>query len=79
MLGVCERAAGAVLLVLALPVMLGSALAVRLLSGRSPWIAHRRVGWRGADLWMLKLRTMWGAGAPPAKGRVHRRRCGGGT
>ncbi len=69
-LGACERAAGAVLLMLALPVMLGSALAVRLLSGRSPWIAHRRVGWQGADLWMLKLRTMWGTDTPPAQGWV---------
>ncbi len=26
-------------------------------------IAHRRVGWHGSTLWMLKLRTMWdGAG-----------------
>jgi len=22
-------------------------------------IAHRRVGWKGSALWMLKLRTMW--------------------
>lgn len=34
-----------------------------LLSGRSPLIAHRRVGWRGTPLWMLKLRTMWSPGA----------------
>ncbi|MBS1858583.1 MAG: sugar transferase [Acidobacteria bacterium] len=60
MLDACERVAGAFLLLLALPVILSSALVVRVLSGRSPWIAHRRMGWQGADLWMLKLRTMWG-------------------
>ena len=49
------------------PVVVGSALAVRLLSGRSPWIAHRRVGWRGEALWMLKLRTMWSEDGPSAR------------
>ena len=40
-------------------VLAASMLAVWLLSGRSPLIAHRRVGFEGAPLWMLKLRTMW--------------------
>ncbi len=40
-------------------------MAVALASGRSPLIAHKRVGWRGETLWMLKLRTMWGE---PAQG-----------
>ncbi len=35
-----------------------------MLSGRTPFIAHKRVGWRGATLWMLKLRTMWGGETP---------------
>jgi exopolysaccharide production protein ExoY len=35
-------------------------MTVSVLSGRTPLIAHKRVGWRGATLWMLKLRTMWG-------------------
>lgn len=39
--------------------MLVSAVTLSLLSGRSPLIAHRRVGWRGCTLYMLKLRTMW--------------------
>jgi lipopolysaccharide/colanic/teichoic acid biosynthesis glycosyltransferase len=63
--GGCERIAAAVLLVAALPPLAFCALVVRLLSGRSPFIAHRRVGWRGAELWMLKLRTMWDEGTPP--------------
>jgi lipopolysaccharide/colanic/teichoic acid biosynthesis glycosyltransferase len=56
---VCERGAALVLLVAAAPVLAGSALTVWALSGHSPWIAHRRVGWRGETLWMIKLRTMW--------------------
>lgn len=43
------------------PILGVSAVAVSLLSGRTPFIAHKRVGWRGATLWMLKLRTMWGS------------------
>jgi exopolysaccharide production protein ExoY len=35
---------------------------ITLLSGRVPLIAHRRVGWCGATLWMLKFRSMWGNG-----------------
>ena len=33
--------------------------AVRILSGRSPLVAHRRVGMHGETFWVLKLRTMW--------------------
>jgi exopolysaccharide production protein ExoY len=32
---------------------------VAMSSRQSPFIAHRRVGWRGETLWMVKLRTMW--------------------
>jgi lipopolysaccharide/colanic/teichoic acid biosynthesis glycosyltransferase len=32
---------------------------VRVLSGRSPLVAHRRVGQYGVVLWTLKFRTMW--------------------
>lgn len=58
-----ERAAGAALLAVAAPVIAVSGAAVFLLSGRSPFIAHRRVGEGGRLFWMWKLRTMW-----PAKG-----------
>lgn len=57
--GICERLASVALLAALSPVIVGSAAALFLLSGRSPLIAHRRVGWRGSTLWMLKLRTMW--------------------
>jgi exopolysaccharide production protein ExoY len=62
--GVCERAAALLLLIVLSPVVLICALVVWLLSGRAPLIAHKRVGWRGSALWMLKLRTMWDDGAP---------------
>jgi len=58
-----ERIAAAVLFMLALPVLAGSAALIWALSGCSPWIAHRRVGWQGSALWMRKLRTMWGPGS----------------
>jgi exopolysaccharide production protein ExoY len=63
----CERAAALVLLLLALPLLVVTALLLWIISGRSPIIAHRRVGWQGADLWMLKLRTMWSPADAPAR------------
>jgi exopolysaccharide production protein ExoY len=60
--GGCERVAAALLLLASLPAIAFCAAAIRVLSGRSPFIAHRRVGWRGSELWMLKLRTMWDHG-----------------
>jgi exopolysaccharide production protein ExoY len=56
---VCERIAALVLLIVTLPVIAISAFLVGVLSGRTPLIAHRRVGRHGAILWVLKLRTMW--------------------
>jgi exopolysaccharide production protein ExoY len=58
-LGICERVASLALFAAVSPVLVGSALAMTLRSGRTPLIAHRRVGWQGSPLWMLKLRTMW--------------------
>ena len=55
-----ERIASVALLLAAAPVIVVSGAALALVSGRTPLIAHRRVGWRGTTLWMLKLRTMWG-------------------
>lgn len=59
-----ERVGAVLLMLLTLPVIASAALAVRLLSGRAPFIAHKRVGWRGTVLWMLKLRTMWEPSRP---------------
>jgi exopolysaccharide production protein ExoY len=55
-----ERLGAAAALVVASPVLFLTGAAIAVLSRRTPWIAHRRVGWRGKTLWMLKLRTMWG-------------------
>ena len=54
-----ERLASAFLLVALGPVILAAAFLIFILSGRSPWIAHRRVGRYGNALWVPKLRTMW--------------------
>jgi lipopolysaccharide/colanic/teichoic acid biosynthesis glycosyltransferase len=67
---VCERLAAVLLLLLALPVLVVCALVLWLLAGRPPLIAHRRVGWQGAPLRMLKLRTMWNETAPRNAGWV---------
>ena len=55
---ICERLAAVVLFAASTGVLAASIVVVWLLSRRSPLIAHRRVGFQGAPLWMLKLRTM---------------------
>jgi lipopolysaccharide/colanic/teichoic acid biosynthesis glycosyltransferase len=50
--------AGAALLFLA-PVTVTIAIAIAILSRRSPLVSHKRVGWRGAPLPVVKFRTMW--------------------
>ena len=54
-----ERVAAAALLIVCSPILIVAALVIMALSGRSPLVAHRRVGQHGASLWVLKLRTMW--------------------
>lgn len=63
-----ERIAASVLLIIALPGLLVTALVIIILSGRSPVIAHRRVGYKGRDIWVLKLRTMWPCNPEPVRG-----------
>jgi lipopolysaccharide/colanic/teichoic acid biosynthesis glycosyltransferase len=58
------------LLLLALPFLSVSALALWLISGGTPLIAHRRVGWHGAPLWILKLRTMRAGTTTPCSGWI---------
>jgi exopolysaccharide production protein ExoY len=62
-----ERAVALLLLLFAAPVLIVMLVVVMLLSGRSPLIAHRRVGWRGSALWMLKVRTMWESARTPRR------------
>ena len=54
-----ERASALALLVVLAPLLGAIAVAVVLLSGQSPLVAHRRCGRHGNALWMLKFRTMW--------------------
>ena len=64
---ICERLAAVVLFAASTGVLAASIVVVWLLSRRSPLIAHRRVGFQGAPLWMLKLRTMWDPSADGAR------------
>ena len=54
-----ERLAALALLAGSAPLVGICAGAVALLSGRSPFVAHLRVGLDGTPLRVLKLRTMW--------------------
>jgi len=56
---IAERLASAILLLAFGPLLLAAAVLIFFLSGRSPWIAHRRLGRYGTELWVPKLRTMW--------------------
>jgi exopolysaccharide production protein ExoY len=46
------------------PILLLAAIIIVVLSRRSPFVAHQRVGYGGKPIWVLKLRTMW-KGDPP--------------
>ncbi len=63
-----ERVFAFLLLCTVLPVLCLAALVIVLLSRQCPLIAHARVGRRGKEIWVLKLRTMWG-GSVPKRGR----------
>jgi exopolysaccharide production protein ExoY len=53
-----EPLVGALLAVVAAPIIIASAGVVIVLSRRSPFVAHLRIGNNG-PFWMWKLRTMW--------------------
>ena len=59
-----ERVVAFIALVLMAPVALGISVAIFALSRQSPLVCHKRVGWQGAPLFMLKFRTMWTASEP---------------
>ncbi len=64
-----ERVVALILLCTACPILFAAALIVMLLSRRCPLIAHARIGRQGKEIWVLKLRTMWGAAVKPCRGR----------
>lgn len=45
--------------ILVAPVAAVIAVVIIALSGQSPLVRHRRVGWKGEELWLLKFRSMW--------------------
>jgi lipopolysaccharide/colanic/teichoic acid biosynthesis glycosyltransferase len=67
-IALAERGAAALALAALAPGMACVALATAALSRRAPLILHRRVGYLGATLWMVKFRTMWDGGAPARRG-----------
>ena len=64
-----ERLGALLALILLIPALALTAAVIFLLSGRSPLIAHARLGQHGKRMWMLKLRTMWQGSVPPRKWR----------
>jgi exopolysaccharide production protein ExoY len=63
-----EPVAAVLCLICLSPFLVILAVAIRVLSGASPLVAHRRVGRYGKTLWVYKFRSMWPSGA-----RVRRR------
>ncbi len=54
-----EPIAAGLVLIAVFPTAVAIAVAIAILSRRSPLVRHARVGWRGSPLGMLKFRTMW--------------------
>jgi lipopolysaccharide/colanic/teichoic acid biosynthesis glycosyltransferase len=59
-----ERLFALMMLLILSPLIALIAIAICVLSRRSPLVSHMRVGWQGRPLPMLKLRTMWDIDAP---------------
>jgi exopolysaccharide production protein ExoY len=76
-LDVLDRTAGALLFVGSLLLVTPAAIATLILSRRSPFIAHLRIGKDGQTFWVWKLRTMWPRRQPAAeeRGWVQRIEC----
>ena len=56
---ILEQAFAVILGLCLLPLLAVVALIVGLASGRAPFVAHRRIGLAGDEIWVLKVRTMW--------------------
>jgi exopolysaccharide production protein ExoY len=57
-----ERMAALMAAILVAPVALAVGIIILLLSRQSPLVRHRRVGWHGRELRLIKFRTMWSRG-----------------
>jgi lipopolysaccharide/colanic/teichoic acid biosynthesis glycosyltransferase len=58
-LGALERVVAGLALTALFPALMVAAIIVAILSRQAPLVAHRRVGYMGREIWILKLRTMW--------------------
>jgi exopolysaccharide production protein ExoY len=75
---VLDRTVGALLFIASLLLMVPAAIATSILSRRSPFIAHLRIGKDGKAFWVWKLRTMWPRrqpASPRERGWVQRIEC----
>ncbi len=70
LLPVLDRALGLVLITTLSPVIMTAAAVIFVLSRRSPFVAHLRIGQHGRTLWVLKMRTMLTMEAPSQLERV---------
>ena len=59
-----EPCVAALALMVAAPALIVVAAIIAILARRTPLVRHRRVGWRGAELPVLKFRTMWEPNQP---------------
>src|SRR5262245_17902769 len=59
-----ERVVSLFSVILLAPGLLFAAVGIAGLGGRSPWVAHLRIGQFGAPFWTLKFRTMWAGWSP---------------
>jgi exopolysaccharide production protein ExoY len=58
-LNVLDRVLGAALFIASLLLIIPAAIVTSIISRRSPFIAHLRIGQGGRTFWVWKLRTMW--------------------
>ena len=75
---VLDRVVGTLLFTVSLLLMVPAAVTTCVLSRRSPFIAHSRIGKNGQTFWVWKLRTMWPrqqAASLEEKGWVQRIQC----
>jgi exopolysaccharide production protein ExoY len=56
---IIEQLFGIAVLCALSPVLIIAGVAIYILSGRAPLVAHQRLGRDGRHFWMLKFRTMW--------------------
>ena len=69
-LATVDRLLGLVLLALVSPVLVAAAAVAFVLSRRSPFVAHLRMGYQGRAFWVWKVRTMWPKEVPDVSERV---------